>query len=160
MVISETFAGLGIFKTLYDSAKALKDINDATVRNGAVIELQEKILSARDAQTALLERVGELEKEVARFETWETEKKRYKLTDFGGATFAYLLTPEAANGEPTHRICATCYQRDQKSILQFAHGGEGQDYYRCPVCDKTQAFGIHQRSEPGDYEDDWISVRR
>lgn len=42
MVVAETIAGLGAFKSMYDMAKALKDINDATVRNGAVIELQEK----------------------------------------------------------------------------------------------------------------------
>jgi hypothetical protein len=48
-VAAELIAGLGIFKSLYDSAKALKDINDGTVRNGAVIELQEKILSAQEA---------------------------------------------------------------------------------------------------------------
>jgi hypothetical protein len=36
----------------------LKDINDAVIRNGAVIELQEKILAARQKQTALLERLS------------------------------------------------------------------------------------------------------
>lgn len=59
----ELIAGLSIFKSLYDSAKALKDINDAAIRNGAVIELQEKILAAREAQAILLERIRELEEE-------------------------------------------------------------------------------------------------
>jgi hypothetical protein len=53
MVVAEAVAGLGIFKSLLDSAKALKDMSDAVARNGAVIELQEKILVAREAQTAL-----------------------------------------------------------------------------------------------------------
>jgi hypothetical protein len=39
---SEFLAGLGIFKTIYESANALKEINDASVRNTAVIELQKK----------------------------------------------------------------------------------------------------------------------
>lgn len=68
-MVSEVFAGLGAFKTMLDMAKALKDINDATIRNGAIIELQEKILTAREAQSALLERIGELEEKVAGFET-------------------------------------------------------------------------------------------
>jgi len=37
----EVIASLSIFKTLLDMAKGLKDINDAAVRNAAVIELQE-----------------------------------------------------------------------------------------------------------------------
>jgi hypothetical protein len=139
----EILAGLSAFKTMYDLAKALKDIDNATSRNAAVIELQEKILAAREAQSALLDRVSELEKEVARFETWESEKKRYKLTDFGGETFAYLLRPEEANGEPSHRICATCYQKNEKSILQFSHRSEGQDWFMCYGCGKRQAFGVY-----------------
>ena len=36
--------------SLSDLAKGFEDINDATIRNGAVIELQEKIFSAQEAQ--------------------------------------------------------------------------------------------------------------
>ena len=57
MVVAETIAGLGAFKSMYDMAKAIKDMNDAAVRNAAVIELQEKILAAQSAQAALLERI-------------------------------------------------------------------------------------------------------
>jgi len=52
-MVGEVFAGLSAFKAMYDAAKALKDINDAAIRNSAVIELQEKILSAQAAQAAL-----------------------------------------------------------------------------------------------------------
>jgi hypothetical protein len=81
-MVAEVLAGLGAFKTMFDMAKALKDINDAAIRNGAVIELQEQILGAQVAQAALLERVGHLEAEITRFETWETEKQRYTLEKF------------------------------------------------------------------------------
>jgi hypothetical protein len=47
----EIFAGLSAIKAALDLAKGLKDINDATVRNRAVIELREKILAAREAQS-------------------------------------------------------------------------------------------------------------
>ena len=112
MVIAETVTGLSLFKSLYDSAKALKDMNDATVRNGAVIELQEKILAAREAQTALLERIGSLEKEVAGFKAWEREKERYALKDASGrGEFAYVIKKSEQRGEPAHAICARCYQQ-------------------------------------------------
>jgi len=50
-VVGEVFAGLGALKTAFDIAKGLKDIDDAARRNAAVIELQEKILAAREAQS-------------------------------------------------------------------------------------------------------------
>jgi hypothetical protein len=131
---------------MYDMAKALKDIDDAVRRNAAVIELQEKILAAREAQGTLLDRVSTLEKEVTRFEAWEAEKQRYKLTDYGSGTFAYELKPATANGEPPHRICATCYQNGQKSILQFSHQSQGQDWFDCYGCSKRIALGTYVRT--------------
>ncbi len=130
-MVAEVFAGLGALKSAFDIAKGLKDIDNAARRNAAVIELQEKILAAQSAQSDLVELIRELEQKVASFERWEAEKKRYKLTDFGGGTFAYLLKPEATNGEPSHRICAQCYQKSEKSILQFLHRSYGQDYFKC-----------------------------
>lgn len=115
---SELIAGLGIFKTLLDTAKGLKDINDAAIRNGAVVELLEKILTAREQQAAALDRISDLEKELARFENWETEKQRYELADVGSGALAYRLKPSMANGEPPHSICAQCHERMVKSILQ------------------------------------------
>ncbi len=109
---------MGAFKSLMDSAKALKDMNDAHVRHGAVIELQEKIFAAQATQTALLEQVGELEKEVADFEAWEADKQRYEMSTTKGGSIVYRLKPGVQPAEPTHDICATCYQRRRKSILQ------------------------------------------
>jgi Zn finger protein HypA/HybF involved in hydrogenase expression len=137
----ELIAGLGIFKSLYDSAKALKDINDATIRNGAIIELQEKILAARESQTTLLERIGKLEKEVANFKTWETEKKKYEMKLLSPGSVAYALKEQVQGTEPDHYICANCYEDGKKSFLQRKpanplgrqHFGE-KDTYTCPKC--------------------------
>ena len=57
-MVGEIYAGLGAFKIMFDTAKALKDMNDAAIRNGAVIELQEQILSAQTQQLTLVDRVG------------------------------------------------------------------------------------------------------
>jgi rubrerythrin len=147
-MVGEAIAGLGAIKTAFDLAKGLKEINDAANRNAAVIELQEKILTAQQAQAALVERVNELEEEVASFEAWDAEKQRYKLTDYGGGTFAYALKPEAAQGEPAHRICPACYQKRDVSILQFGfRTSGGQDKYNCPSCKTEYDFGQRQASQ-------------
>lgn len=142
---AELIMGLGAIKTAFDLAKGLKDIHDVAAHDRAVIDLQKEILTAQQAQFALVQRVSDLEKKVAGFEKWEAEQERYKLTDFGGGTFAYLLKPEAAKGEPPHRLCANCYNDGHKSVLQFSNKSEGQDYFDCPRCKARQPFG-HYRS--------------
>ena len=59
-MVAEVFAGVSALKTAFDIAKGLKDIDDAARRNAAVIELQEKILSAQHAESELTETVSEL----------------------------------------------------------------------------------------------------
>ncbi len=116
---TELIVGLGLFKSMFDAAKGLKDINDAAVRNAAVIELQEKILAAQAQQMALVERVGELEKEVARFKTWDAEKEHYELTQVGDrAALAYTLKEGMESPEHPHQLCTNCFTDGKKSILQ------------------------------------------
>ncbi len=115
---SELIAGLSLFKTMLDMAKGLKDMNDTVVRNAAIIELQEKILAAREQQSALAERVGDLEKEVVRLKAWDTEKERYQLTTIADGKLAYTLKEGVQPPEPEHKLCANCYDQGQKSILQ------------------------------------------
>jgi hypothetical protein len=59
-MVAEVFAGLSAIKSAFDIAKGLKDIDDATRRNAAVIELQEKILTAQSAQADLVRRYASL----------------------------------------------------------------------------------------------------
>src|SRR4051794_3209565 len=130
MVIAETISGLGALKTALDMTRALKDINDATIRNAAAIELQEKILSAREAQTALLERISELEKQVADFEKWDAEKENYQLANIYDDTLAYARKPDASGTVPPHHICANCYEDRKKKILQRVDAA----HVMCPDC--------------------------
>ena len=46
-MVGEVFAGLQAIKTAFDIAKTLKDLDSATARNTAVIELQRQILTAQ-----------------------------------------------------------------------------------------------------------------
>jgi len=129
MVVAETIAGLSSLKTAFDMAKALKDIDDRTRRNDAVIELQGKILGAQVAQAALIETAGELEKEVTALKAWDADKQRYKLTELIPGVFAYSPKEKMENGEPSHRLCTSCYQHGLKSLLVTATWSPG----RCHV---------------------------
>ncbi len=60
-MVGEAFATVSAIKSAFDIARGLKDIDDDARHNAAVIELQEKILSAQSEQAALVERIGTLE---------------------------------------------------------------------------------------------------
>ena len=146
-MVGEIYAGISSFKVMLDIAKGLKDISDASARYAAIIELQEKILGAQEAQTALVQKVSDLEKELAAFKNWNAEKERYQLTDYGGGTFAYALKPEKAEGEPPHKLCANCFQQGKKSILKYTGKYGGQEGFDCHLCIKQIFLGIYRREE-------------
>lgn len=136
----ELVVGLGIFKSMLDIAKGLKDIDTATARNAVAIELQEKIFAAQAAQSALTERVAELEKQVASFERWDTEKNDYDMQATASGSIVYAIKPEAQGTKPPHYICANCYENRKRSILQMMprshiHASAGiPAKYQCPAC--------------------------
>jgi hypothetical protein len=155
-MVGEAFAGLSAIKTAFDIAKGLKDIDDATRRNAAVIELQEKILTAQTEQLDLINRVRDLEKKVDSFETWEAEKQRYRLTQLSSGVTAYALKQGMENGEPPHFICGNCYQEHHKSILQEEHWPPACIVLVCHDCGavlytKGQPHQIHKTMKPPAY---------
>ena len=112
--------------TAINIAKAMMDIHDATAVQGKVFELQRAIIDAQQSvfaaneeRTALIERVRELEAQIAHLEAWNTEKHRYELKEIARGRFAYALKSEADGTEPPHYICQACYEQSKKRVLQF-----------------------------------------
>jgi rubrerythrin len=133
-MVGEAFAGLSAIKAAFDLAKGLKNISDATTRNAVAIELQEKILAAQAAQSGLVERVRELEKEVAHLETWEGEKLRYDLKNVGFSAYAYMLKPTERGVTPPHWVCTNCYEHKHIAIMQYGRIAKVGSVWRCPSC--------------------------
>ena len=141
MSVTGFIAGASGLKTIMDTLKGFKDINDATVRNNVAIELQGKILAAYADQFALTEKVSELEKEITAVKGWETQKERYELKDIGGRGFAYIVKATMRGTDPPHAICTNCYEQGKKSILQF--NGELRVFdqeFTCPLCKTAFKF--------------------
>jgi hypothetical protein len=135
IMISEAMMGVTAFKAAMDITKGLKDIDDRTRRNEAVIELQEKILGAQAAQAALVQAVGDLEKEVTALKAWDADKQRYELKDLWRGFFAFIPKQGMENGEPPHAICANCYQKGFKSFLQSSgHQMVDDRSWDCHAC--------------------------
>ena len=91
-------------KSAGEMAKELVDIRDTVKFGNAVVELQAQIMAAQQAafsaqerEAAMAEEIRNLKTRMAELETWDTEKQRYQLTDFGSGTFAYLLKPDISS---------------------------------------------------------------
>ncbi len=136
-------------KTAGETAQKLISLRDTAKFGDAVIELQAQIMTAQQGalvahqrEAAMAEEIRNLKTRMAELEAWDAEKQRYELTDFGSGTFAYLLKPDMSSGEPEHRLCAACYQKGQKSILQFRYQtATRQDKYACPACKTDVLLG-------------------
>lgn len=146
-----TFAAVtGSLKTAADTVKSMISLRDAAVFQAKANELQGQIsaaladaIAAYEAQTTQLQRIGELEKEIARFETWEREKQRYELKDLKWGAFAYMLKPSERGAEPPHWVCTNCYEHQHKATMQNVMlKGTGQ-VWTCPACKSTIKPGIH-----------------
>ncbi len=141
-MVAEVMSGLSAFSTMFGIAKSMKDMNDAVIRNQAVYDLTEQILAAQEKYAATIERVHELEKQVAAFENWDAESKRYELRDYGAGTFAFEFRISPTGREPPHRICPACYENRKKGLLQ-SRGKDAwaREMVKCAGCDKEFVLG-------------------
>jgi hypothetical protein len=99
------------------------------------------------AQSELIERVGALEKEMATFEAWEAQKKRYELKDVGLGSLAYVVKESERGTEHPHQICAACYQHRKVSILQ-PKTESSDKLLSCPECKTKIKIGDIQWGGP------------
>jgi len=104
--------------------------------NGVILAAQGCALTAQQDQMAMLERVRELEKEVAGLKAWDAEKQKYELKSVYTGAFAYVLKEEAKGSAPPHWLCTNCYERGAKSILQAQGRDKDKSFeiYQCPGC--------------------------
>jgi hypothetical protein len=142
-MISGTMSAL---KAAGEITKLMIASHDANVIRQKAIELQTQIftaqqnaLTAQSDQFTLLQQVRDLESQNANLKAWESEKQRYELRQLHGrgAAFAYSPKVGAQGAEPFHCICAACYQRGAKTILQFSRTASvrsTEHILKCPAC--------------------------
>ncbi|MET4230191.1 hypothetical protein ABIA85_003458 [Bradyrhizobium sp. LA6.10] len=144
--ISAIASAISAFKAAKDIGESMIGLRDAAAFQSKLMEFQSKILdannaafSAQEERSTLLERIRNLEKELAKLENWEAEKQRYQLTNLGddeSPLLAYVLKPSMEHGETSHSICANCYANGKKSLLQAELRFPGRcNVLTCHQCD-------------------------
>ncbi|WP_323790097.1 hypothetical protein [Thalassovita sp.] len=135
--------GTGAAGLISGSTTAIKGVLDLVRKpNPDMTEIKflaadavDKLLEAKQAQMAMQDKILELENELKQRDRFQEEAKRYTLTktDMGG--FVYTLKPSEAGREPQHDLCASCFERDIKSVLQPVDFNT----LECPRC-KARVF--------------------
>jgi hypothetical protein len=133
---------ISALKTAKDIAEAMVSLRDTATFQEKRIELQSKILDAQgsmlpaqDERSTLIQRIRDLEQEIARLRAWDAEKQRYELQRWGEGAFARVLKQSEANGEPVHALCAACYDRGVKSIIHSNREPTWPKHaWDCPTC--------------------------
>jgi hypothetical protein len=136
-------AALASFNTLKNIAQTMVGLHDTQALqtevikfNSAIIDAQHKIFAVNEERSTLVERVRDLEKEIADLKDWETGKQRYELKKvaYMGST-AYVIKPEVRGTEPPHCICAACYEHGKKRLLQPTQQEQARNRsWQCPDC--------------------------
>lgn len=137
-------AALSSLKAAKDIAESMVGLRDAAAFQGKLIEFQTKLIdannatfAAQDERAVMLERIRQLEKEMADLKTWETKEQEYELQNLGFGAFAYMLKPEARGTKPAHWVCTNCYEHRHIAIMQnVMKKGIGQEW-TCPSCKST-----------------------
>jgi septal ring factor EnvC (AmiA/AmiB activator) len=141
-------AGFQSLKAAFEIGKALLNLGISAEVQDRIREMNEKILTAqesaiasRDYQSALLKQIGNLEEQIADFETWETEAETYQLKELRraddprGSILAYAPKEGTHASEPAHLLCAECYSNRHKSILQHQEIADRIPALLCLHCD-------------------------
>lgn len=133
----DVFSGISAFNGMLGAAKALRDMDNRVSRNEAVIELQGQIFAAQENYATLTAKVGDLEKKLAAFETWESDKQRYELKEHGhNRVLAYALKEGVEPPEHPHSACPDCYEQRKRTILQTETYALGRaKALVCQTCD-------------------------
>jgi hypothetical protein len=140
--------------------KAMLHVSDINTLRSKILDLTKEIMSAQSGalatqstQLELLQSKRDLEDELAKVKAWNMEKYRYELQNVGSGAVAYVLKQSMRGTEPTHWICANCFQTGKKRFLNESDFDLHFVYYKCQEC----AGKIRIRKAPRIREPDLLS---
>jgi hypothetical protein len=150
-------AALGSLKAAKDIAEAMVGLRDAAAFQDKRLEFQSKIIDAQNSvfaaneeRASLIETVRQLKEELASLKAWDAEKQKYELKQVPSyhGILAYAPKPETEGTEPSHWLCATCFQNRKTSVLQ-PEGRAGAQVLVCHECGSDfYTQGIRRAEHP------------
>jgi hypothetical protein len=165
LLASQSVQALG---TLLKTAHGLANYNEIVA---AVSEVNSKLMQAngvalasQEKQSELSKHILELEHEIRELRSWDNELKRYQLKKYPPGIYVYELTPGMENSEPPHMLCANCFSKRQKSLLQVIDDDQYNRDCKCHNCSSRYRIELskftpppNQDYDPSNGPDGWMS---
>ena len=125
-----------------------KDIVEL-LKKGSTLEAQEQVMTLREGALELQEENQELKSKVRELEEklkvkgdWDKQKSRYQLVNpWRGPAQTYALKKANSDGEEPHLVCATCFNNEQRVILNPIKNKDRWIQMVCPKCNSTMDTG-------------------
>lgn len=147
---------MGLAKGATDIAQNMKSMIDkpdvdTTGAKQLISDLLDRLIRIQTEQIAMNDALLAIDHEQRRIDQFKADSVRYMLTRTEQGSLLYELDESQANGQPAHCICATCYVKHIKSILQpvahntLACGQCGGQFFK-PDGRASAMFGIAPRS--------------
>ncbi|UVT17514.1 MAG: hypothetical protein H8K04_08250 [Nitrospira sp.] len=152
--IQSAISGL---QTAGQLAKSMSELSASIDLKTKVIELQSAILAAQQSalaaqsdQLAMIERIRNLEKEIADVKAWEEQKQRYKMIPpwAGASCLVYGLKESCKGAEPAHWICTKCYDDGRRTVLNPKKSQTSMALLHCPTCKAEVETGYRHVAAP------------
>lgn len=124
--MADLFAALTGLNNAVTIARTLVGIRDEVKLNSAVIDLQNTIIDAQSkvlsAQQEHMEKdkvIETLEAQIKSLQDWSSERDNYQLVrmTFNGV-HVYIPKTHSGRFETALKLCPSCFQKGNKSILQ------------------------------------------
>lgn len=132
-------SALASAKTASDMGKTILELRDGEKVRAAVFELrtqlmdlQERMLNAKEEQMRLLEKVAHLETQLNEAKSEAIERDRYERFQFPTGYFAYALKEEYKGRGPTYFLCTKCYESGKQVTMH-----QWEAHLWCPECRVT-----------------------
>ena len=158
-MIAEISAGLSSMKAAKDVLQAFNGVQTAIAvqevkftLQSLILDAQQGLFAAQEAQSADVRRIADLEQEIVRLKDWSAEKDNYELCDAGRGAMVYMPHSGMDDGQPPHWLCANCFNHGRKSLMQFKGQERSQSLggpeanYGCDAC--KAAFRVSIRVTP------------
>ncbi|WP_026319262.1 hypothetical protein [Amorphus coralli] len=139
--------GIGVFNGMVSAAKAVRDgvrkISgdiDQEMRNALntqIGDLIDAMQDMRERYTAMFNRLCEIEEENRQLRDFQIDVENYVLDEIGPQSFAYSRKTDSLANEAKPHLCAHCFDRKVKSILQFECHKAQTDVLKCNACGST-----------------------
>jgi DNA-directed RNA polymerase subunit M/transcription elongation factor TFIIS len=126
------------FGSIKNSIELIKEHAEAKAFNKVQAEitaLHKMIFKLQAEAFELLELHHEIKTKYIQAQDWENKTApQYGLAELATGVFVYALKTVEGGGQPPHYLCANCFNKQQKSILQRSRRNPLGTFYKCDRC--------------------------